>query len=109
MKLELGDYKGAIKDCDKAISLDPKHAYAYNNRGAAKYHLGDYKGALEDCDKSISLDSENAYAYLNRADIKLKLGYTGGAITDYAKAARLFRAQGLDAKAKDAWDRASKL
>ena len=35
-KAELKEYKGAIKDYDKAIELDPNFAGAYMNRGNVK-------------------------------------------------------------------------
>ena len=35
-KSELGDYRGAIQDYNKAIELNPKYANAYYNRGNAK-------------------------------------------------------------------------
>jgi len=43
-KANSGDYEGAIKDYDKAIEINPKHAEAYYNRGLAKAYLGDYRG-----------------------------------------------------------------
>ena len=40
-KCELGDYRGAIADYNKAIELNPKYVKAYYNRGIAKKRLGD--------------------------------------------------------------------
>ncbi|MCX5905062.1 MAG: tetratricopeptide repeat protein, partial [Proteobacteria bacterium] len=47
-KSALHDYRGAIKDCNKAIELDPKNADAYNNRSIAKACLKDWEGAYKD-------------------------------------------------------------
>ena len=35
-------YEEIIKDCDKAIEIDPKNSGAYYNRGNAKSKLGRY-------------------------------------------------------------------
>ena len=56
MKESTGDHKGAIADFDKAIKLNPKDEYAYNNRGIAKESTGDYKGAIADWGKAIELN-----------------------------------------------------
>jgi len=47
-KIELKDYKSAIKDFNKAIELDPNNATAYCNRATLRRDLKDYKGAIED-------------------------------------------------------------
>ena len=41
-KYEAGNYQGAIADWSKAIEINPQDAYAYYNRGNAKYDLKDY-------------------------------------------------------------------
>ena len=85
-RYELGDYKGAVKDYDKAISIDPDFAVAYYNRGKAKYAIGDHKGAIKDYDKAISIDPNYADAYTNRGLVKYAIGDYKGAIKDYDKA-----------------------
>ena len=44
-KYNLGDYRGAIQDCSKAIELNPDYTSAYFNGGSAKSNLGDKDGA----------------------------------------------------------------
>ena len=39
-------WQGAISDCDEALVLEPRSAYALSVRGAVKYELGDYKVRL---------------------------------------------------------------
>ena len=56
IKHNAGDYKGAIKDYDKAIGLNPQYAEAYCNRGNAKYNSGDDHGAIQEYDKAIVLN-----------------------------------------------------
>ena len=56
-KLNNGDYKGAIDDCDKAIAIEPRNPNYYWKRGIAKSRLGDNKGANEDFLKSAKVNN----------------------------------------------------
>ena len=62
-RFALGDYAGAIEECDQALRLDPRHAQAYNNRAAARHALRDFAGAIADCDQALALDPRYARAY----------------------------------------------
>jgi len=65
---DMGEYSKAIVLYDRSISLDTTDpAYAYNNRGYAKYKLNNLDSALADINKSLSLLPENSYALKNRA------------------------------------------
>ncbi len=86
LKVEQGDYAGALEFFDKAISLKPDFAFAYSNRGYAKLMLGDIKAAFKDVNKSLDLDKTNAYAYKNLALIYLKTGNKKAACENFAKA-----------------------
>ncbi|MEL6944873.1 MAG: tetratricopeptide repeat protein, partial [Bacteroidota bacterium] len=55
-KRKLGRYEEAIKDYDKAITLDKGYAIAYNNRGNAKYDLRHFQAAKADYEKALSLN-----------------------------------------------------
>jgi tetratricopeptide (TPR) repeat protein len=50
-------YDAALKDLDKAISLDPKYQNAYHNRSIVRRAAGDLKGAGEDEAQANSLAS----------------------------------------------------
>ena len=63
---DLGQYRRAIEDYDKAIELDPNDATAYYNRGLTYRRLGQYRRAIEDFDKAIELDPNFADVYHNR-------------------------------------------
>ena len=65
-KSELGDYYGAIKDCNKAIELNPDIANAYYNRGVAKGELDDQKGACLDLSKAGELGYFKAYDFIQK-------------------------------------------
>ncbi len=89
-KGDKGDIQGALADYNQAIALDPKYAYAYNNRGNLKDDLNDIQGALADYNQSIALDPKNADAYNNRGYLKQnKLNDMQGALVDYNQAIAL--------------------
>ena len=83
MKLELGNYKGAIADLTEAIRLAPKNIYAYFNRGVAKSYLGQYTDAIADWNEAIGLNPDFFSAYVNRGFLRGKLGQYIAAIADY--------------------------
>ena len=87
-KSKLGDFEGAIIDCDKAIELNPKSAPAYHNRSINKTSLGDFEEAVVDCDKAIEINPKSAY-YTIRGIAKLYLKDLEGAIADQDKAIEL--------------------
>ncbi|MBR1424637.1 tetratricopeptide repeat protein [bacterium] len=55
-KFQLGDYESAIKDYDKAYSLetDEYKMMNFDNKIFIRYYLKDYNTALEDFDREIS-------------------------------------------------------
>jgi tetratricopeptide (TPR) repeat protein len=77
-------YPEALDQLNRAIAMDSTFAYAFNNRGFAKYKLGQYESAILDFDKSIAL--KNDYFYWppwNRANAKRALGRYDAAIEDF--------------------------
>jgi tetratricopeptide (TPR) repeat protein len=89
-KDEKNDFRGALADYDRAISLAPKFANAYYNRGLLKYQkLNDLQGALADFNQAISLNPKSALAYNNRGNLKDDLNDTPGALFDYNQAISL--------------------
>jgi tetratricopeptide (TPR) repeat protein len=56
-----------IAACSGLISVNPKFAGAYNNRGVAYAAKGDYERAIADYDQAIRLDPANGPARRNRA------------------------------------------
>jgi tetratricopeptide (TPR) repeat protein len=89
-KYDRGNYQGALADYNKAISLDPKSAKSYNNRGTLKHEkLNDVQGALADYNKAISLNPKFANAYNNRGLLKYQLNNAQEALADYDRAISL--------------------
>ncbi len=68
-KHEKQDFKGAIKDYNKAIKADKKNKDAYYNRGTCELALKDFKAAMTDFDKTLKLDPKFEKAYYSRATV----------------------------------------
>jgi tetratricopeptide (TPR) repeat protein len=84
------DYRGALAQYDRAISLNPDLAAAYNYRGVLKEKIQDIQGGLTDYNRAIQLDANYAEAYSNRGNLKLnKLQDAQGARADYDLAIEL--------------------
>jgi Flp pilus assembly protein TadD len=78
------DYRGALADYDRAISLNPKSAPAYNYRGVLKEKIQDIPGGLADYNQAIALNANYGEAYNNRGKLKLtRLQDSQGALADY--------------------------
>jgi tetratricopeptide (TPR) repeat protein len=86
---DLGEYRKAIADCDKAIQLDPNSSFAYAVRGDSYRLLGEYQKAIADCDKAIQLDPNDSFAYARRGASYWLLGEYQKAIADCDKAIQL--------------------
>jgi Trypsin-like peptidase domain/TPR repeat len=85
---ENGDIAKALAAYDRAISLDPNYATAYNNRGILKEEkLQDVTGALADYNRSIAIQPRFAVAFNNRGKLKRdRLSDFRGALADYSQA-----------------------
>lgn len=103
VKMKTGDYKGAIEDYNKFLELNKENnnAFAYSNRGHAKYMLKQYDEALVDIEKSISLDSTNSFAFKNRALIFIGLDSLQLACDDLNKAIQLGYTNDYDNEAEN--------
>ncbi|MFH0866637.1 MAG: tetratricopeptide repeat protein [Bacteroidota bacterium] len=84
-----GDFKGAVQDFNKALTLKSDEPKAYYNRGLAFKYLNNNDSALNDYSNAIMLNPEYAEAYLNRGLLYYELKNTKSAILDYNKAIQL--------------------
>ncbi len=64
-----GDIDGAIADYTRAIALNSKDLFAFNNRANTRRDKGDLDGAIADYSMAISLDRDYAAAYTNRGRV----------------------------------------
>ena len=83
------DYDRAISTYSEAISLDPKNALYYRNRGASYALISNYDVAIADFNKAIDLDSKDDSFYGWRGwSFYMKDNYDT-AIADYTRAIKL--------------------
>jgi Trypsin-like peptidase domain/TPR repeat/Tetratricopeptide repeat len=103
---QLQEFRQSVSDYDRVITLNPKYALTYNNRGNLKVEtLNDSQGALADFNQAIALDPQSAEAYNNRGVLKYtKLKDKAGAIHDFRQATRLYRTQGQTQKLQQTID-----
>jgi lipoprotein NlpI len=60
------EYRLAIEDFERAITLVPKFIWAYGLRGIAYYLLNEYQLAIVDFDRALELDPNYVWAYAGR-------------------------------------------
>jgi tetratricopeptide (TPR) repeat protein len=86
-----GDFQSAVTHYDQAITINPKYADAYNNRGLVKIqNLNDVPGALADFNRAIAIDPNYGLAYNNRGLLKANnLNDVRGSLADYNQAIAL--------------------
>ena len=78
-----------VADWDKLISLQPRLAIAYFNKGNTLLEMQDYVEALKCYDKAIQLDVTLGEAYYNRGYVYLKMGNKDAGVADLSKAGEL--------------------
>jgi tetratricopeptide (TPR) repeat protein len=88
-QLSLGGLDRAIAEFTQAITLDPKSAAAYNNRGLAYHRKRDLDRAIADFTQAIPLDPKFAVSYYNRGNVYADKGDHDRAITDFNQAITL--------------------
>jgi len=86
ISFQKGDFAKAIKDYDRAISLDATDPEYFLNRGLAKEKLKDQQGAYSDYTNAIRLQNDFEKAWLNRGNLLAKLGQLNEAVEDYSVA-----------------------
>ena len=76
------NYRGALSDFDKAVSIAPNDAQCYYNRGIMRQEVGDYNRALEDLNKAIRLEPERTEMRYQRAIVEMQLRQWQNVIND---------------------------
>ncbi len=89
LKVQGGDYKGALQDYTKSIELEPNDAEIYSSRSILKFKLGDKRGGMQDINKVIELDPNNSSAYFVRGIAKIQLDQKDSGCLDLSKAGEL--------------------
>ena len=83
------DLAEGIADLDSAVVLEPKVAWLWNDRAAARGMSGDLEGAISDASKAIELDSTDVRFWQTRGTARLTKGDADGAIADTTRALEL--------------------
>ncbi|XP_033615709.1 small glutamine-rich tetratricopeptide repeat-containing protein alpha isoform X1 [Fukomys damarensis] len=73
---KLGDYAGAVRDCERAICLDPAYSKAYGRMGLALSSLNKHAEAVAYYKKALELDPDNETYKSNLKIAELKLRET---------------------------------
>ncbi|WP_310481178.1 tetratricopeptide repeat protein [Chamaesiphon sp. VAR_48_metabat_403] len=89
VKMQTGDYRGAIAELDRAIAANPKKAAAYYLRANAYQMLGDRSAVLSDLNRAIELDDRNASAYYLRGNVLYANQNYQGAAADFNRTVAL--------------------
>ncbi len=87
--LRMKQFTKAVDVYSYIINKNPQYAFAYYNRGLAKYNSGDNAGAIVDYDLAIKINPQYAFAYLSRGLAKNKLGDNASVIADYDLAIKI--------------------
>jgi tetratricopeptide (TPR) repeat protein len=79
----------AVTNYQKAIELDPKHAFAYYDWGLLLYDQENYSEAVSKYQKAIELDPQDPDAYNELGNVFVQQKRYDEAVTKYQKAAEL--------------------
>lgn len=82
----VGKRDEALADYNQALTLNPKSAIAYINRGTTYAEQESFDKALQDYNRALSLDKNAAQAYVSRGAIHLKQARYTGALKEFDKA-----------------------
>lgn len=83
------DYDEALRDINKAISLNPDVAYFYYNRAVIYCLMGDMPSAIDNYTKALDLYPNFAEALYNRGMIQLYIKDTKKGFIDLSRAGEL--------------------
>lgn len=84
-----GNWHAVEQLSNQILSLDPKNALAYVNRGGARTEMGLIYNALQDIDHAIDLDPKLGIAHNNKAYALERMGNLNKAASFYQKACQL--------------------
>ena len=85
----VAELRAIMADLDKAISLSPRMAFAYFNKGNLLAETGDLTSALLAYNKAIELKPDLGEAYYNRGYVYFHLGDHDRGVENLSKAGEL--------------------
>jgi tetratricopeptide (TPR) repeat protein len=85
----LGDSSAALRDFQKALTINPQHTHALHNLAILNRTKEKKEPAQDPLELAIESDSSMLYPYLERARQRFEGGFYKGALADYTKALAL--------------------
>jgi tetratricopeptide (TPR) repeat protein len=98
-----GNIEDALKDCRRAIELDPKYADAFDSLGSVYLEKKDYSNAIDNYNKAKTLNPSYIVAYANLGKTYFLMNETDRALKQLTEAIDLFRSLDQTARRKDAY------
>jgi protein O-GlcNAc transferase len=86
---QLGDHVEAVRQIDVALTINPRAASAYINRGVVLQHLKRFDEALASYDQAIGLEPDDADNFYNRGNALKELKRLDEAVESYDRAIAL--------------------
>jgi tetratricopeptide (TPR) repeat protein len=83
--LSLSRFDDAMECIEKAIEIDPHHAFYWYNKGICQDRLGHLEQAIQSFDKAIELHPKYAEAWFNKAVAQESIGDKQAAIDTWRK------------------------
>jgi tetratricopeptide (TPR) repeat protein len=84
-----GNHVAAVRQIDFALKINPKAAFAHNNRGKTLHELKRLDEALASYDQAVALKPDYAEAFTNRGNALMELKRLDEALASYDQAVAL--------------------
>lgn len=68
VRLYLGDFQGALDDCNQTIRLGSHHRFGYSNAGWANSNMNNFEEAIANYTTAMTWKPEESYYYYQRAN-----------------------------------------
>jgi tetratricopeptide (TPR) repeat protein/V8-like Glu-specific endopeptidase len=89
IKIQSGDYSGALADLNRSITANPRRASAYYMRANINQSIGNRSQIIPDLNKAIELDPRNPQAYYLRGSMLQANDDLSGALADFDRVIQL--------------------
>jgi tetratricopeptide (TPR) repeat protein len=89
IKIQSGDYSGALAELNRSIAANPRRASAYYMRANVNQSIGNRSAIIPDLNRAIELDTKNPQAYYLRGSMLQANDDLGGALADFDKVIQL--------------------
>jgi tetratricopeptide (TPR) repeat protein len=91
----VGDDEQTIRDCDRALAIEPENENALFIRGSSRQNLEDYSGAIKDFSEVLRINPSRVQAVFARGTAYYSTGQYGYAVADFTKTIDLGQTDGV--------------